>query len=150
MIFIGIDPGKNGGLVAINGKQLRVTPMPDDEYGVWAWFSEIIEEHDPTDCVACIEEAHAYPGQGVCSMFQFGMGYGGLKMALSVSGIPFSIIKPKKWMGELGLLTTKKLTYRERKKRNHQRVRQLFPKLNVEEEVADAILIAEYTRRISK
>ena len=39
-IYIGIDPGKSGGLVALQGKIVQVCPMPLTLRDVWDWFDK--------------------------------------------------------------------------------------------------------------
>jgi crossover junction endodeoxyribonuclease RuvC len=47
------------------------------------WLREQRPDH------AFVEFAGARPGQGVSSMFKFGVTYGGIKMALAACGIPY-------------------------------------------------------------
>jgi hypothetical protein len=42
--YIGIDPGKSGGLVALSSAGIVVTPMPGTERDVWDWFAAIPPE----------------------------------------------------------------------------------------------------------
>lgn len=81
------------------------------------------------------------PGQGVTSMFTFGMGYGALRMAVLASGIPFEGVTPQAWMKGLGCLTGGDKTV------TRARAQTLFPELKVTDQIADALLIAEFARR---
>ncbi len=153
--FIGIDPGKSGGLAWLgNDGDVLAEPMPGTEYNIWRWFVECdpvaVEYH------AVIEKAHSWTGQGVKSMFTSGMGYGGLRMALVAVGIPFEEITPQRWQKELGIVPKKKdESGPQFKLRLLAKAQQLFPRLSLWREpksrgkqlaVADALLLAHYCR----
>jgi crossover junction endodeoxyribonuclease RuvC len=146
--FIGVDPGKHGGLVCMDydGRVLDLIRMPSTESDVWKWFIEI---YDPSvRTVAVIEKVHSMPKQGVASSFTFGMGYGGLRMALIAAGIPFDQVTPQKWMKAIGIPPRKKTdTNNQWKNRLKAHAQQLFPQENITLATADALLIAEYCRR---
>ena len=60
------------------------------------------------DCLGIIEAAYvekvgAMTGQGVSSMFNFGMGYGVIQGALAAMGIPLHLVTPQKWKKEFSL-----------------------------------------------
>ena len=151
-VYIGIDPGKSGGLVAIQATSLGsivVTPMPATERDVWDWFAAIPSEGS----FAVIEKVHSMPKQGVASSFTFGQGYGFLRCCLIASELPFEDVIPRNWQKALGIRPRKKT------ESNHQwknflrgKAQQLFP--NIAQEItlltADALLIAEYCRREHK
>lgn len=137
--FIGIDPGKNGGIVILGGGDLiEVNKMPPTERDVW----NILRPYQhSTDTFCLIEKVHSMPGQGVSSSFTFGMGYGALRMALVASEIPFEAITPQAWQKGLGCLTGGD------KNVSKERAQNLFPKIKVTHAIADALLIAEWCRR---
>lgn len=99
---IGIDPGLSGGIAVIdNGHILAIHKMPVVKSGTKKvidphGFAEMLKEYD--DCaVAVIEKVHAMPGQGVSSMFNFGMGFGILQGALAALSIPTLFATPQTW-----------------------------------------------------
>ena len=104
-----------------------------------------------------IEKVHSFPGQGVASSFKFGMGFGGLIMALVSSGIPFEFVTPRVWQKAMGItpreksnrsdFTESKTQFKNRLKAKAQ---QLFPAVRVTLKTSDALLIAEYCRRKHK
>lgn len=162
--FIGIDPGKQGGLVCLRDKIHSITPMPSSERDVWDWFSMVT--YSCSSAVAVIERVHARPRQGVSSMFKFGCGYGGLRMALIAAGIPFEDVTPQTWLRDLSISPRKKTktvlgvkpkeSDRQWKEQLRAKAQQLFPRLSLWKEpkskgkqlaVADALLIAEFCRR---
>ena len=150
-VYIGIDPGQSGGLVAITAEEVMATPMPSTERDVWDWISQYEEDWAAariTPAVAVIEKVHSFPGQGVVSTFKFGMGYGGLRMALIASSIPFEEVTPRTWQKALSIPPKKKTESNSQwKNRLKQKAQQLFPEVKVTLKTADALLIAEFCRR---
>lgn len=140
MTFIGIDPGKSGGIAAVSddGQSTVAYKMPETEKDIWILLSSIKAEGP---CFCLIERVHSMPGQGVSSVFTFGMGYGALRMALVGLSIPFETVNPQAWQKGLGCLT------KGDKNVSKARAQQLFPQIKVNHYVADALLIAEFCRR---
>lgn len=114
--------------------------MPETERDMWDMIRDLTAWKDEPTCAA-IEIVHAMPKQGVTSTFTFGKGYGGLRMALIASGIPFREVQPRAWQKELGCLTGGDKNVSKRK------AQQLFPSLKITHAIADALLIAEWLRR---
>lgn len=80
MIVFGIDPGKSGAIVAIHSKSISTLVMPTidkdlDVQQIKRWLCGIIDCDDPLPMasVCYVEAVHAMPGQGVSSMFRFGL-----------------------------------------------------------------------------
>lgn len=160
-VYIGIDPGQAGGLVALysDGKIYddSVSPMPETEKEIWEWFVGFSEAYSATSCVAVIEKVHSMPDQGVASSFKFGMGYGALRMVLIAAGVSFEEVDPRAWQKALGIPPRKKEeTKPQFKLRLLKLAQQLYPSLPLWSEkkakgrmlaVADALLIAEFCKR---
>jgi len=142
---IGIDPGKSGG-IALSGivENAECWPMPETERDTWELLRDIENEHCLTDAVALIEKVHAMPGQGVTSMFNFGMNYGMLRAFLVASEMPFEAVTPVKWQRYFGLLKKPGETNTSKKNRHKALAQELFPTLTVTHKVADALLLARY------
>lgn len=160
---IGIDPGKTGAICwlvedepGVFDELSGVVKMSPTERDVWQLISSL---NNPAN-FAFIEKVHAMPGRkatkgkerqsmGASSAFTFGMGYGGLRMALIAAGIPFETITPGKWQKHFGLITPKgkDLSTGQKKNIHKARAQELFPNLKVTQYNADAILLAEYCRQ---
>lgn len=140
-IFIGIDPGQSGGIAAVStaGEALVFTGMPATERDVFDFLRGLAGD----DCHAVLEFVRSSPQMGVKSAFTFGQGYGGLRMALVASGIPFDEVTPQKWQPVMQCRSggDKNVTKR--------RAQELFPKVRMTHAIADALLLAEYCRRTS-
>jgi len=140
MNYIGIDPGKSGGIAIIfsSGKAFA-HKMPETDRDLL----DLLSEFSADDNRAVLEQVHAMPGQGVTSTFTFGRGYGKLEMALCAALIPFETVTPQKWQKLMGCLT------KGDKNVSKAAAQRLFPHLKVTHAIADALLIAEYCRRTS-
>lgn len=139
--YIGIDPGKLGGIaVVVSNKDPWACKMPDTERDIYDTIYSL-REWCGLPSVACIEWVHSMPSQSAQSGFTFGMGYGGLRMALIAAGIPFAEVTPRKWQGALSCLTGGD------KNISKAKAQQLFPSLKITHAIADALLIAEWGRR---
>lgn len=139
MIYIGIDPGLSGGIAKLNydGTFLSAEKMPPTERDIYDALAAL----DGGPETAMIEKVSASPQMGVTSAFTFGKGYGGLRMALTASGIPFDEVTPQRWQKAMQCLTGGDKNVSKR------RAQQLFPQVKVTHAIADALIIAEYCRR---
>jgi Holliday junction resolvasome RuvABC endonuclease subunit len=155
VIYIGIDPGVSGGIAALtdNGMVIDAIKMPvtdQDVLAVTRFYSERADVEGP--CRAVLERVNAgvfggrKTGQsmGVTSAFTFGTGVGRLRMALAASDIPFDEIAPVSWQ------TALQCRSRGDKNVTKARAQQLFPKEKVTHAIADALLLAEYCRRLHR
>lgn len=135
-MFIGIDPGKTGGIAIIHDGVALAYKMPQTDRDVWDLLSQI---KDPE--FAMLEKVASSPQMGVKSAFTFGRGYGYLCCALTAIGVPWEEVTPQKWQRELGCLSGGD------KNKTKAKAQQLFPQLKITHATADALLIAEYCRR---
>lgn len=115
-MYIGIDPGLKGGIAVLDsyGELRTIFDMPLKDGKIDArWFSHVLTGNYPRSrAVFGIEKVHAMPGQGVTSMFNFGMGYGTIIGAIeSTLSIKDNIIyiTPQKWKKHFNLLKTPKI-----------------------------------------
>jgi Holliday junction resolvasome RuvABC endonuclease subunit len=146
--IIGIDPGKNGAIAWISSEGPKVEKMPETLADLWHLISHIVNDsatiYRHTELKAYLEQVHSSPQMGVKSAFTFGNGFGHLEMALTAANIPFERIRPQKWQATMGCMT------RGDKNVTKQRAQELFPSMKITHATADAMLIAEYGKRISE
>lgn len=135
--YIGFDPGKSGGIGIVRDGKGLAYKMPETERDLWDLIYDIRHINDG-EVEACIEKVHAMPGQGVTSMFNFGMGYGSLRMAVIASGIPFRDVTPQTWQKALGCQTGGD------KNVSKAKAQQFFPDLKITHAIADALLMAKW------
>lgn len=117
MIYLGIDPGLSGALVAIDDMgtddmgTCSVHDMPlearrkggnqIDVTSLYQLLRVLRDQH--RHIVAYVENVHAMPKQGVSGVFAFGEGFGVLRACLVCTAIPIIYIEPNTWKRALGL-----------------------------------------------
>ena len=144
MLFIGIDPGKNGGIAVLdeNIRMVALSKMPDTPQDLFYFLSE----YKDNNCMCMLERVGGMPGNGGNAMFNFGKGYGHIEMALLACGICTETITPNKWEKHFQLGTSGNYSKTEWKNRLKAKAQQLFPSLGKKITLAtcDALLIAYY------
>lgn len=139
--ILGLDPGGSGAIACI------------DDSGEPSWIKLDSTEADIARAVASwdaehvvnfafIERVHSMPKQGVSSSFKFGQSYGFLRGVLVALSIPFEEVTPQTWQKAMGCMS------KGDKNVTKARAQQLFPGVNITHANADALLIAEYGRRV--
>jgi len=140
-LVLGIDPGYSGCVVSLH----RETGEVDGFIGL----SET--PHDVADFVrqralsidrAYLEKVHSMPRQGVASTFKFGTSYGFCLGLLTSLLVPFEEVTPTKWQ------TFMKCKTGGDKNVTKAAAQRLHPRLKITHKNADALLIAEYGRRV--
>jgi len=164
MIFIGIDPGLDGAVACIDDIDERTGFIKIDhaptltrkkgkgskrEYNVALMSELLIEINDKFIRTFCtIEAVHAMPSQGVTSMFSMGYGFGLWVGILANLKIPLQFVTPQARKKTMLDGTGKD------KEASRLKAIQLFPQaadqlsLKKDEGKAEALLIAEYGRRL--
>jgi hypothetical protein len=159
-VFVGVDPGKAGGIAALNasGRVMLACKMPETDADLLSCIETIqrisknIAGHGgPPDVEAVIERVSSgiFGGgmrMGVKSAFTFGEGFGRLKMAFIAAGVPYQLVMPGKWQRALGCLSKgdKNVTKRRAQERFANE------SIKITHAIADALLIAEYCRVSSR
>ena len=146
MLFIGIDPGASGGLAFLNDDRATAVHMPKTERDIWEM---LVSHKQDFNTRAVIEAVHSMPRQGVSSSFKFGRNYGFLRGCLIAAKIPFAEVTPRGWLKALGIRTKHKTeTNVQWKNFLKGLAQQRFPSVKVTLATADALLIAEYCRKV--
>ena len=153
MTVVGVDVGKDGGLCAMS---LEASPQQAAlVYEVWTdpyRFADFIEHFKPK--MVFVERVSARPGNGVVSMFNFGMRLGEILGVLAAMNQPHQLVPPQTWAKALhaGCKDGKP------KERSLEAIQRLFPGYDFRDPdaprskrmhpgVVDAVLIAEWGRR---
>lgn len=153
-MIIGVDPGITGAIAVLNNdlQCLDVQNVPTMPLGKnhtqinapslakyfkhWGYIAG--DKDVPT---VYIEQVGAMPGQGVTSMFNFGMSYGLIIGIASTLEYPFILVRPNQWKKNASLLGKPKDAARTL-------AQQLYPSvdLGLKKDVgkADALLIARF------
>lgn len=145
-VFIGIDPGKSGGIACIDTESGICYTVPYNDKALIDMCS--CESRNNYKVMCCLEKVGAMPGQGVVSMFNFGQSVGYIKGVLESFRIPYQEITPQKWKREFGLTSDKA--------KSAEICRKLFPDISLlatprckkpHDGMTEALLMAEYARR---
>ena len=144
MVYIGIDPGQNGGIGIIDTDEgAKAVPYSDGNL-----YMALTAHHGAKFMV---EKVSARPGQGVVSMFHFGQSYGYILGMLDAFMVSYQLVLPKTWKKEFELSSDKAQSIKVCKR--------LFPLVDLRrtercktdhDGMAEALLIAEYARRKMK
>ncbi|QDV86961.1 hypothetical protein [Planctomycetes bacterium TBK1r] len=140
MIYLGVDPGASGAIVAIDGNEIMHARNDWTERDVSDWLSAFEPLKDDY-CFAILEQVSAMPKQGVSSTFKFGRSYGFLRGLLIAHRIPFETVTPAKWQQVM------RCRSKGDKNVTKARAQELFPTHKWTHRTADAVLLAEYGRR---
>ena len=98
MKVIGIDPGMKGGIAILDTETNQMKAVPTPLIGKEIDYRRVHEAltfYEPS--IIVIEKVHAMPGQGVTSMFNFGLGYGALVALSTVSTARLVLVTPQMW-----------------------------------------------------
>jgi len=146
--YLGIDPGKSGGVALVGEDGLvemfAVTPMIGKDYDVRE-MANILWRQDAGNTLVVLEKVHSMPGQGVASMFTFGEGYGLWQGMLAAIGLPFEKVSPRRWQKLVPKPTGVK--GKEWKNALMAWAMQRWPDIPKHSGVCDAALMAEAMRR---
>lgn len=139
--IIGLDPGAKGGLALLDVHTLKLDSfkMPDTPEELWKLINGLTILYSG-NIIAYLEKLKA----NAFTKASWGMGLstGHLQMALAGNGIRREEVRPNQWQRGINCQTGGD------KKISKAAALKLFPDHKVTNYTADAILIAEYGRRI--
>ena len=143
MQILSIDPGVKGGAAFLD--------LPLVQTFSFAGKSEQ-EIRDRLFAMACdaalvggkcfMEKVNSLPSDGHVGAFTFGRSYGFYRGIVMCAGLEILNVPPAVWQVRMGCLTGGD------KRVSKAMARKLFPLIKVTHNIADALLIAEYGRRI--
>jgi len=165
MIFGGIDPGKDGALAIFTDSDvsrayplLMLPPMVKAKraravYDVTE-VARVIEAFTASACLVALEWITPMPGQygGVNANYERGYAQGLYQATLHVLEVAFILVRPQQWQRVMHEGTPGDDT----KQKSIVAVKRLFPGVNLKppgakkdhDGFADALLLAEYARRV--
>lgn len=159
MIYIGIDPGLQGGIAFINEDNTLdafATPViAGKDYDIQAMREMLVRVPDyfENNMFVTIEQQISMPGQGLTSTLQTGKGFGIWLGLLSGLEMPYQVVTARQWQNKLFSGTSPKL---DTKARSEIVAKRLFPKADFRKSerarkahdgLTDGACIAEYGRR---
>ena len=145
-MIIGIDPGKSGGIAYWTDKdKAGAVKMPETTMDILDTLESLERYCNQTgDTMKLyLEHVHAFPSQGVKSVWTFGQNYGELRGIITALRIPFETISPNKWMN---IFPARPKDKADRKLFFKNIAQERYPNLKVTYATADALCILEYGR----
>lgn len=160
-IFVGVDPGLSGAIVALDhgGRIMHISLMPigieelPDYDELVTIFRNLRFTYGEKNMHIYVERAVSF-GMGLTGAFNYGQGFGILRCSLRQLMLPYTLIEPRKWTKEIYQGIDQNL---KPKVQAQIAVERLFPKAELpivgkktkkpHEGVVDALLISEYGRR---
>lgn len=150
--WIGIDPGSSSGAIAMIAEDGTIELYPMDR----EILKQCCRDWAYDDCQVCLEKVGVMPGQGVVSMGSFMKSVGYICGVLEANYIPYQEIKPSVWKKEFGCNLGKEYTTKQKKERDVEVCRKLYPNINLRRtercktdwpDAADALLMATFAKR---
>ena len=143
--YMGIDPGKSGGWAVLraDGSVWGVGKNSDTE--------TLLAALNDRDTTVVLEKVGASPQMGRTSAFSFGESYGLIQGMLLAQDYELLLVTPQTWQKEFGLIQRGRKLGRgdtSKKRANRAKCEELFPGQRITHAWADALLIAEYCRRV--
>ena len=143
--YIGIDPGKSGGVTIIHGKKIKTYKCPQRTEDMAILFSLLIGDTSSYDVKLLMERVWARPNNAVRSAFAYGVNYGQWMGIIACHEVPLQTCLPNQWISYYDC--DKKLEYQERKRWLKEKAKSLYPNLNITLTTADSVLIADYAMK---
>ena len=141
MKYIGIDPGKSGGICCF-GEEVVAKKCPETFGKMHQTLKLLIAETPPCDVYVFIEQVWAFPSDSSKTAFTFGTNYGAWQTACEVEEVNISLIRPRLWQGFFDSPKSDKKT----RKRWLKELAQEFCDFRVTFNTSDAILIAKFCK----
>lgn len=167
--YIGIDVGAKGFVAIIDNGYFRFCSIEDSDNLSLSKF--LLDETLGQNVTVVIEDVHAIYGSSAEGTFNFGWIKGFLTGLLVAHKIPYTLVQPKEWQGEIWtnsdmVVTYKNVTLKNGKEQKRKEVhpketsinaaQRLFPSVDfrknercrtIDDNKVDALLMAEYARR---
>lgn len=155
MNYIGIDPGKEGGWGYIDseGRGIDAGDLPylgkELDIGTLHQCLMKLPKAPPYDVTAVIEHPMALNNQSDTGILHSGMNFGALVAICTLLGFRVTTPRPSNWKASMGLSSSKGESVRQAV-HMHPNLRHVLvgPRGGGRDGVAEALLIAEYQRRL--
>ena len=146
--FIGIDPGKGGGIAVLTKGGNEVKKCPDTVQDMSLMFALMVGSTPADKVLVMLEKVWARPHDGRSSVFTFAQNYGRWEGIISTHEIIPEYVTPQVWMKGVGCPV--KLKKQDRKNYLKQLSKDLYPKMakRLTLKTADAMLVAHYAKHI--
>lgn len=148
--FIGIDPGKNGGISLLPedlAQPVQAWPMPKTPTDLWQFCHRLHFELSTAKHTwyTLREEVHSMPHDAGKAAMTFGKWIGYIELGIIAAGLtPMDTVRPEVWMKAMCCMS------KGDKNITKSKAQELFPSLTITHATADALLIGAYARKMLK
>lgn len=146
--IMGIDPGKKSGGIALicydSSDDYYTQKLDLTEKDIIDFISYFSKNKLILKCYLENVRSNAGGCRTPQRAFDFGTNFGFLRGIIITLNIPLETVTPTKWQKKLGCLTG------GNKNISKSKAQELFPQAKITHSIADALLIAEYGKRIEK
>lgn len=166
--YVGIDPGLNGGVVAMTQLKLIgkwIMPLADKEVdiaGLYGLFKDLMGNYN---LVVVLEDVHSIYGVSAAANYTFGFVCGAIEAVVVSHKLKLIKVQPKKWQAEIWSNSDKVYKPKKPEQKNPsidtkgtslKAAVRLFPGLdlrksarakNFHDGIIDGLLLSEYGRR---
>ena len=146
-IYIGIDPGKSGGVSILSENTISAHRCPENEGDMYAILKIAHSRANLDEIAVIMEHVWAFPSDSSKAAFTFGRNFGSWITALEILELKYELVRPKKWQT---FFNTPKMEKKERKRWLKEKAQNYVD--NSEEpfrvtfNTSDAILIGLYCK----
>ena len=144
--YIGIDPGKGGGIVFIEKDgSISAYKCPEKVFDMSMLFQNIIGITPPDDVKLLMERVWARPTNAVRAAFSYGVNYGQWLGVSSSHEVKMNTVIPSEWIRWIGCPKALKSVIRKRWLKD--KAKECYPELKkITLKTSDAILITKYAK----
>lgn len=150
--YIGIDPGAKGYMCLHDADGYRWAAMADTDEVLF------MLRRIQGESMACVENVHAMPRQGLSSTFKFGVSLGMALGMLAACGVPYTLVPPTKWQREMWIAGDRDgcAGRKGNKRASYNAARRLHPGVDFrrsgrcrtfDDNMCDATLLCDYAMR---
>ena len=145
-MIIAIDPGASGGIAIESADGVTVKNLPETERDIWDTLKELYQAGARVAFLEDIPKGGGMPFSGAVGVYG---SFREVRMALCGIGFRYVCMTPQKWQKALSLGAKKD---HGKRWKNHLKARAqaLFPSLKVTLKTADALLILEAGKILSR
>ncbi len=146
-LYLGIDPGKQGGMGILrsDGVVVTTTRMPTGKVRIMDWISTALAQAG--NLVMVVEQSQPMPKQGIVSAFNYGRHFAIFEDTAILLKVPYHTVTPAVWKKSMHLTSDKNDSFTA--------CRRLFPIVELipqgcrkqHDGIAEALLVAEWGRR---
>ena len=147
-LYIGIDPGKGGGIAIICEEESwsQAYKFPKELEDLAPMIGTSMGSYSTNEICVMIEHVHSFPTDGRPAAFSFGRNLGHWEGVLSTFELNKQTVAPRTWQEhyDIPIMPDKY----ERKRWLKEVAQELFPNIKVTLALSDALLIANYAKEL--